>query len=120
MSIGQAIIDGITRRARGRPRIGSVRCNITLSDGAVEAINERRRLTRETRNQAILALIDSAIAKSPHFIDRQGAIALLRASVNAKIKVVSDADEKRTAFRALAAVDMLEEYLRLKDENQTN
>ena len=119
MNIGQSAIAGIMARAKmGRPRIGSQRYNLVLPDTATRAIDERRRLSGETRNQAIIALIDAGMgqAKSPHFIDRQSAIALLRSSVTARLKVTDDKEAKRTALNTLAALDGVEEYLGLRNE----
>jgi phosphoserine aminotransferase len=72
-------------------------------------------MTGETRNQAIIALLDKAVARSPHFVDRQGAIALLRSSINMKLKVTDDRVAKRVALNALVALDRVEEYLGLAE-----
>jgi hypothetical protein len=116
MNIGQSAIAGIMARAKmGRPRIGSQRYNLVLPDTATRAIDERRRLSGETRNQAIVALIDAGIERwSPHFLDRQGAIALLRASVRAKLLATDDPHERKVAGNTLISLDWIEEYLGLE------
>lgn len=116
MEINRSAIACLMARARGRPRIGAERCNVTLPDRTAQAIDERRRLTGEARNQAIIALIDVAVARSPHFIDRQGAVALLRSSINMRLKNTDDKVAKKIALNALAALDGIEEYLGLVEE----
>lgn len=117
MDIGQKQIAGVMARARmGRPRIGNWRCSVTIPDHITEGIDAHRRLTNLSRAEALVALIDAGLRSQtckPAILDRQSAIALLRSSVTARLKVTDDKEAKRTALNALAALDGVEEYLGL-------
>ena len=120
MNIGQKQIAGVMARARmGRPRIGSWRCSATIPDHITEGIDAHRRLTDLSRTEALIALIDAGLRSQtckPAILDRQGAIALLRASVTMRLKATDDKEAKRAALNALLALDGVEEYLGLANE----
>lgn len=122
MNIGQKQIAGIMARAKmGRPRVGSWRCGAMIPDHITDGIDSYRRLTDLSRNEALIALIDAGLRSQtchPAILDRQGAIALLRSSVTARIKATDDREKKRIALNALAALDGVEEYLGLKAEGR--
>ena len=117
MNIGQKQIAGVMARARmGRPRIGSWRCSVTIPDHITEGIDAHRRLTDLSRTEALIALIDAGLRSQtckPAILDRQGAIALLRASVRAKLLATDDPHERRVAGNTLISLDWIEEYLGL-------
>jgi len=118
MNIGQREIAAImAHRKAGRPRIGSWRLSFTVPDEITIELDERRRITNESRRHALLAIIDDGIkhSRSTHWLDRQGAIDLLKASITARLKATEDKDAKRIALNALMALDGIEEYLKSQE-----
>lgn len=118
MNIGQKQIAGIMARAKmGRPRVGSWRCGAMIPDHITDGIDSYRRLTDLSRNEALIALIDAGLRHQtchPAILDRQGAIALLRSSVKARLAATDDPHERKIAGNTLIALDWIEEYLGLE------
>ena len=115
MDIGQKQIAGIMARAKmGRPRVGSWRCGAMIPDHITDGIDDYRRLTNLSRNEAMIALIDAGLrSQTCHtaIVDRQGAIALLRSSVKARLAATDDQNDRKVACNTLLALDWIEEYL---------
>lgn len=118
MNIGQKQIAGVMARAKmGRPRAGSWRCGAMIPDNITEGIDAHRRLTDLSRTEALIALIDAGLRSRtccPALLDRRGAIALLRASVKAKLLATDDPHGRKVASNTLISLDWIEECLGLE------
>ena len=97
------------------------RCGAMIPDHITDGIDSYRRLTDLSRNEALIALIDAGLKHQtchPAILDRQGAIALLRSSVKARLAATDDPHERKIAGNTLIALDWIEEYLGL-DKQET-
>lgn len=106
----------MARAKMGRPRVGSWRCGAMIPDNITDGIDDYRRLTNLSRNEALIALIDAGLRSRtcrPALLDRQGAIEILRASVRALMAATDDPHERKVACNTLLSLDWIEEYLGL-------
>lgn len=119
MNIGQKQIAGVMARARmGRPRIGSWRCSVTIPFGLENAVNEHRRLTEMTREQALIDLAEIGCGKTQvvRAVDTDAAIACLRGVLAMKLKATDDVGRKMAILRGKMALDGVEACLKAESE----
>jgi hypothetical protein len=115
MNIGQKQIAGVMARAKrmGRPRIGSWRCSVTVPFALENAVNEHRRLTEMTKEQALIDLAEIGYGKTQgtRTVDTDAALACLRGVLAMKLKVTNDKERKLAILRAQMALDGIAECL---------